>query len=129
MPIYEYTCLKCDSHFEVMQKMTDKPLARCSECGGKVEKQWSVSGVQFAGSGWYVTDYAGRQSSDSKSEDDKSEDSKSSGDKKGDEKSKDAATKETKGSGEKSESSGASGKSSGASEKSSSAKPAANAKS
>lgn len=61
MPIYEYTCRKCGAHLEVMQKITDKPLARHSRCGGKLEKEWSRTGFQFKGSGWYVTDYAGRK--------------------------------------------------------------------
>jgi putative FmdB family regulatory protein len=61
MPIYEYSCQKCGAHLEVMQKITDKPLARHSKCGGKLEKEWSRAGIQFKGSGWYVTDYAGRK--------------------------------------------------------------------
>ena len=58
MPIYEYKCSKCNSHFEKMQKVSDEPLKVCEECGGKLEKQWSLSGFQFKGEGWYVTDYA-----------------------------------------------------------------------
>ena len=46
---------------EVMQKMSDKPLARHAKCGGKLSKEWSRTGFQFKGSGWYVTDYAGRK--------------------------------------------------------------------
>ncbi|HEV2912105.1 MAG TPA: zinc ribbon domain-containing protein [Pyrinomonadaceae bacterium] len=61
MPIYEYECKKCKAHIEVLQKMTDKPLAKCSKCGGRLEKQWSATGFQFVGSGWYVTDYAGKK--------------------------------------------------------------------
>ena len=61
MPIYEYTCQKCKAHLEVMQKVSDKPLARHSKCGGKLEKEWSRTGFQFKGSGWYVTDYAGKK--------------------------------------------------------------------
>src|SRR5881227_3141503 len=61
MPIYEYSCQKCGAHLEVMQKITDKPLARHASCGGKLEKEWSRTGFQFKGSGWYVTDYAGRK--------------------------------------------------------------------
>ena len=34
MPIYEYTCLKCKAHVEILQKMTDKPLVKCKKCGG-----------------------------------------------------------------------------------------------
>ncbi|MGH9820078.1 MAG: FmdB family zinc ribbon protein, partial [Pyrinomonadaceae bacterium] len=26
-----------------------------------LEKQWSLSGFQFKGAGWYVTDYAGKK--------------------------------------------------------------------
>ena len=62
MPIYEYSCKKCGAHMEVMQKISDKPLARHAKCGGKLEKEWSRTGFQFKGSGWYVTDYAGKKS-------------------------------------------------------------------
>jgi putative FmdB family regulatory protein len=61
MPIYEYQCQKCKAHTEVLQKITDKPLAKCRKCGGRLEKQWSQTGFQFKGSGWYVTDYAGKK--------------------------------------------------------------------
>ena len=58
MPIYEYKCSECDSHFEKMQKVSEENLTVCEKCGGKLEKQWSLSGFQFKGEGWYVTDYA-----------------------------------------------------------------------
>ncbi len=61
MPIYEYECRKCKAHTEVLQKMTDKPLSKCGKCGGRLEKQWSATGFQFVGSGWYVTDYAAKK--------------------------------------------------------------------
>ncbi len=61
MPIYEYSCQKCGEHLEVLQKISDKPLARHEKCGGKLSKEWSRTGLQFKGSGWYVTDYAGRK--------------------------------------------------------------------
>jgi predicted nucleic acid-binding Zn ribbon protein len=50
-----------------MQKVSDEPLKVCESCGGKLEKQWSLSGFQFKGAGWYVTDYAGNKA-ESKSE-------------------------------------------------------------
>ena len=62
MPIYEYTCLKCNAHTEVLQRITDKPLTRCRKCGGKLEKQWSQTSFQLKGTGWYATDYAGKKS-------------------------------------------------------------------
>lgn len=61
MPIYEYSCGKCGAHLEVMQKISDKPLARHARCGGKLTKEWSQTSFQLKGSGWYVTDYAGRK--------------------------------------------------------------------
>ena len=59
MPIYEFECQKCKAHLEVFQKMNDKPPVKCQKCGGRLEKQVSASAIQFKGSGWYVTDYAG----------------------------------------------------------------------
>ena len=59
MPIYEYECKKCKAKLEVFQKMNDKPPVKCRNCGGRLEKLISASAIQFKGSGWYVTDYAG----------------------------------------------------------------------
>jgi putative FmdB family regulatory protein len=58
MPIYEYRCEKCDAHFEVIQKFSDKPLKFCSNCKGRLTKLISQTSFQLKGSGWYVTDYA-----------------------------------------------------------------------
>jgi putative FmdB family regulatory protein len=57
MPIYEYRCKKC-GQFEVMQKITERPLVRCPTCQRKVTKLISNSSFQLKGSGWYATDYA-----------------------------------------------------------------------
>lgn len=59
MPIYEFECRKCKDRLEVFQKMSDKPPVKCRKCGGRLEKLISASAIQFKGSGWYVTDYAG----------------------------------------------------------------------
>ena len=61
MPIYEYECRKCNAHTEVLQKYSDKPLTKCRKCGGRLEKMLSAPAIQFKGSGWYVTDYAGKK--------------------------------------------------------------------
>lgn len=53
--------MDCGVHLEKMQKVSDEPLKTCENCGGKLEKQWSLSGFQFKGAGWYVTDYAGKK--------------------------------------------------------------------
>ena len=63
MPIYEYKCLQCGAHVEKRQNVSDEPLSTCEKCHGKLEKQWSLSGFQFKGEGWYVTDYAGKKGS------------------------------------------------------------------
>ena len=96
MPIYDYECLKCKSHTEVFQKMSDKPPVKCRKCGGRLEKQVSASAIQFKGSGWYVTDYAGngkkaaeKAESDAAAGDKK--DAASAGDKKPEKKSKDSS--------------------------------------
>lgn len=60
MPIYEYACEKCGHHLEVMQKMSDKPLTRCPNCKGKLEKVISQTSFQLKGSGWYISDYTKR---------------------------------------------------------------------
>lgn len=60
MPIYEFECRKCKAHLEVFQKINDKPPVKCRKCGGRLEKLVSASAFQFKGSGWYVTDYAGK---------------------------------------------------------------------
>lgn len=65
MPIYEYECRKCKAHTEAFQKVTDKPLTKCAKCGGRLEKRISAPAIQFKGSGWYVTDYAGKATKES----------------------------------------------------------------
>lgn len=58
MPTYEYKCPRCDTVFEVHQKMTDKPAAKCPKCRAKAERQLSGGhGIHFKGTGFYETDY------------------------------------------------------------------------
>ena len=95
MPIYEYSCQKCGAHLEVMQKVSDKPLARHEKCGGKLSKEWSRTGFQFKGSGWYVTDYAGKKAEAAEGKADASE-SKPAAEPKDAKESKPAAAKEPK---------------------------------
>jgi putative FmdB family regulatory protein len=61
MPLYEYDCPKC-GRFEVLQKMSEKPLTRHS-CGNEVKKVMSASAFSFKGSGFYITDYKNKSSS------------------------------------------------------------------
>ena len=61
MPIYEYECSKCGKTIEVIQRMKDRPLKKHEACGGVLTKLISRAGFQFKGTGWYVTDYAGKK--------------------------------------------------------------------
>ncbi|NJD30294.1 MAG: zinc ribbon domain-containing protein [Gammaproteobacteria bacterium] len=58
MPIYEYQCDKCGHHLEALQKISDKPLRECPECGRHTLKRLiSAPLFRLAGSGWYETDF------------------------------------------------------------------------
>ena len=57
MPIYEYRCTSCGHTLEVIQKVSDKPLAKCTECSGKLEKLISRTAFQLKGGGWYSQGY------------------------------------------------------------------------
>jgi putative FmdB family regulatory protein len=83
MPLYEYQCDACHHRFERIQKFSDPPVDVCPQCGkGPVQKLLSSPAIQFKGSGWYVTDYAKKSSSepkDGKAATDSKDASKSSG--------------------------------------------------
>ncbi len=61
MPIYEYECESCGEVIESWQKFSDAPLSICKSCGGNLHKLISHSSFHLKGSGWYVTDYAGKK--------------------------------------------------------------------
>ena len=62
MPFYEYECPSCGYHDEVLQKITDKPLAKCPTCGKKgLKKLMSAPVFRLKGSGWYETDFKSDQ--------------------------------------------------------------------
>jgi putative FmdB family regulatory protein len=62
MPTYEYACVECGHHIEVVQSMSDPPLAVCAACGGRLRKVFSPIGIVFKGSGFYRTDSRGKSS-------------------------------------------------------------------
>ncbi len=68
MPIYEYACVQCGKIDEVLQKFSDKPLKKCNHCSGKLQKLISHSSFHLKGTGWYVTDYAGKSGNTSTSQ-------------------------------------------------------------
>lgn len=58
MPFYEYQCSACGEQTEVMQKISDKPLRKCPECGkNALVKLISAPVFRLKGSGWYETDF------------------------------------------------------------------------
>jgi len=63
MPLYEYQCDSCDHRFERIRKFSDPPLDVCPDCGkSPVTKLVSSPAIQFKGSGFYITDYAKKNS-------------------------------------------------------------------
>jgi putative FmdB family regulatory protein len=63
MPIYEYECPKC-GRFDALQKMSAPALKKHDSCGSKVRKVMSASAFAFKGSGFYLTDYKKKSSSE-----------------------------------------------------------------
>lgn len=75
MPLYEFECKACQHRFEKIQKFSDPMPDECPACGeDAVEQMISAPAVQFKGTGWYVTDYAKKSSSQGSA--DKGSDSK-----------------------------------------------------
>jgi len=67
MPTYDYFCENCQYEFEAFQSMSADPIKVCPKC-----KKTSVmrrisggAGLIFKGSGFYITDYARKNSSTS----------------------------------------------------------------
>ncbi len=64
MPLYEYECEACGHRFERIQKFSDPLVDVCPVCNGPVKKLLSSPAIQFKGSGFYITDYAKKSSTD-----------------------------------------------------------------
>ena len=57
MPTYEYVCPE-GHQFERIQKISEKPRAKCPVCGRSATRKISGgAGLVFKGSGFYITDY------------------------------------------------------------------------
>jgi putative FmdB family regulatory protein len=58
MPFYEYQCQACGAQVEVLQKITDAPLKKCTKCGkSRLVKLVSAPVFRLKGGGWYETDF------------------------------------------------------------------------
>ncbi|HKV06395.1 MAG TPA: FmdB family zinc ribbon protein [Candidatus Acidoferrales bacterium] len=68
MPLYEYKCVKCGHRFEKIESVTAAATKKCPKCGARAERMASAPAIQFKGSGWYVTDYAGKGSASAPTE-------------------------------------------------------------
>jgi putative FmdB family regulatory protein len=96
MPIYEYRCENGHT-FEVMQRMTDDPVASCQTCEAPVRRVFHPVAVHFKGSGFYNTDYgkAKRGAGSESSSDTASSDDKGSSEKKSEKKSESTSSSTT----------------------------------
>lgn len=59
MPNYEYQCKSCGHKAELFQSIKDQPIAECPECHNSTFQRGVGGGfgLQFKGSGFYITDY------------------------------------------------------------------------
>jgi putative FmdB family regulatory protein len=111
LPLYEYKCEKCGNQFEKIEKHSAPTTQKCPNCGAKAQRMISAAGIQFKGSGWYVTDYKGKSSGATSAEGsgdggsskpaDQPADSKSAETKASDSKSSDGKSSESKPASEK----------------------------
>jgi len=65
MPTYDYECTECKHKFEQMQRFSDEPLKECKKCKkDTLRRLFGIgAGVIFKGSGFYQTDYGGKNAS------------------------------------------------------------------
>src|SRR5438067_3261336 len=66
MPIYEYTCEKCGTKIDILQKMDEPAPLKCDQCGelGAMARQVSRTSFVLKGGGWY-SDLYGSSKKDS----------------------------------------------------------------
>ncbi|MEQ1575228.1 MAG: zinc ribbon domain-containing protein [Vicinamibacterales bacterium] len=65
VPLYEYQCDACGKRFDIIQKFSDPPPDACRLCGkGPAHRLMSSPAIQFKGSGFYITDYAKKNTSE-----------------------------------------------------------------
>ena len=58
MPIYEYQCETCQHTVDALQKVDDRPLVDCPQCGEPaLRRLLSAPRFRLKGTGWYETDF------------------------------------------------------------------------
>ncbi len=69
MPIYEYQCSNCGHQLEELQSISEPPLVKCPKCGKNTLKKLigTGAGLIFKGSGFYLTDYKKKSTSEAAS--------------------------------------------------------------
>ncbi len=99
MPIYEYACAKCESEFEVEQRITDDPIKTCRKCRSRrVKRLISQTSFSLKGGGWYADGYGSSSGGDGAGSEESKSDSSSTSDKGGSEtKEKSKEKSKTKG--------------------------------
>lgn len=68
MPTYCYKCDSCHQEKEIEQKMSDPHISVCPFCQKETFKRIPPKdvGIQFKGSGFYITDYGDKKPPESK---------------------------------------------------------------
>jgi putative FmdB family regulatory protein len=67
MPTYDYRCRSCSFEFEELQRISDDQLVTCPQCGKDTLMRVIAggAGLVFKGSGFYLTDYKAKKTSES----------------------------------------------------------------
>jgi putative FmdB family regulatory protein len=99
MPTYEYVCMSCGRHVEVVQSFSDEPLRTCEYCGGPLKRVFHPVGIVLKGSGFYSTDNRSSRSKAAAADSKKESSSESTG---SESKTSESKGSESKGSGSKS---------------------------
>ncbi len=79
MPIYNYKCTKCGREIEILVLPHEKEPNECPYCGGELVRVYKGSvGLTFKGSGFYITDYAKKNTHNASEKKESSKDKKGS---------------------------------------------------
>lgn len=61
MPTYSYQCKECHHILDVFHGIRARPRVKCDKCGGSCKRLLGRgAGIIFKGSGFYETDYRGK---------------------------------------------------------------------